>query len=30
MCKILKDDILNVFNFQQRCCLDIELTTDVK
>ena len=25
-----KDDILNVFNFQQRCCLHIVATTDVK
>ena len=27
---MLKDDILNVFNFQQRCCLHIVITTDVK
>ena len=25
---MLKDDILNVFNFQQRCCLHIVVTTD--
>ena len=25
-----KDDILNVFNFQQRCCLHIVITADVK
>ena len=27
---MLKDDTLNVFNFQQRCCLHITVTTDVK
>ena len=27
---MLKDDKLNVFNFQQRCCLDTVVTTDVK
>ena len=27
---MLKNDILNVFNFQQRCCLHIVITTDVK
>ena len=26
----LKDHILNVFDFQQRCCLHIVITTDVK
>ena len=27
---MLIDDILNVFNFQQRCCLHIVITTYVK
>ena len=27
---MMKDDILNVFNFQQRCCLHIIVATDVK
>ena len=27
---MLKDDILNVFNFSQRCCLHIVITRDVK
>ena len=26
---MLKDDILNAFNFQQHCCLHIVITTDV-
>ena len=26
---MLKDDILNIFNFQQHCCLHIVVTTDV-
>ena len=28
--KMLKDDILNYFEFQQRCCCHIVITTDVK
>ena len=27
---MLKHDILDVFNFQQHCCLHIAVTTDVK
>ena len=27
---MLKDYKLNVFNFQQRCCLRILITTDIK